>query len=94
MEEIKLHVKEWQSTKWFGEHEVELADRILNVLETEDTEEIVTEIDKELGVWENSHPWSMNFLLDVRSMVRPSQVEEAEEECTPTEADSPSALVP
>jgi hypothetical protein len=94
VEETKSYIKEWKSTKWFGEHEVDLADRILEVLEAEDTEEIVTKIDEELGVWENSHPWSMNFLLDVRNMVRPIQVEEEEEECTPTEADSPSALVP
>jgi hypothetical protein len=94
VEEIMSYVKEWKSTKFYGEHEVNLGERMLKALEKEDTEEIIAEIDKELGVWENSHPWSRNFLLDLRNKVRPSTVEEVEEECTPTEADSPSALVP
>jgi hypothetical protein len=94
VKEVKEFVEEWMKYKWFGEHETALADRILTVLETEEQEEIVAEIDKELSVNNNRHPWSMDFLLDVRNKVRPVKVEEVEEECTPTEADSQSVLVP
>jgi len=95
VEDVKAYIEEWKSRKWFGEHERNLADRVLAVLEAEEKEEeVIAAIDKELGVFENKHPWSLDFLLDLRHMVRPTKVEKVEEECTPTEADSPSVLVP
>jgi hypothetical protein len=93
MEEIRLYIKTWMKKKWYGEEETALGEGLLEVLNSQ-PEEIVEYIDTELSVFANRHPRYLNFLLDVRNKVRPPIAEEVEEECTPTEADYQSALVP
>lgn len=91
--DTETYVKQWMNKSWYGEQEQNIGSDLLEVLESH-PENIVNHIDSELGEFNNRHPRYINFLLDVRNMVRPSKVEERTEECTPTEADSPSALVP
>lgn len=93
MESIVSHIQTWMNKDWYGEQEEALGRTLLNVLESH-PDEIVETIDKELSEFHNRHPRYMDFLLDVRNMVRPPQAEEVEEKCTSTRADSQSALVP
>jgi hypothetical protein len=91
MNDVIDYINTWKKKKWYGEQEEALAENLLFVLESQQSEEIVDYIDTELGVFTNKHPRYMNFLLDVRNMVQPP--EKVEEECTSTEVDSLSGLV-